>query len=741
MKTRVFWLFCLLFALSLGIFAAAREVVIYENNFSSSDLSAFTVRGNLEVKKGRLYTGSSSGMSAYIAYDFPAAFAGCDYRVEVDVYGHNTGGQEGLLIGATSDKLTEAPAYFSGYTCTLISDKTSIAYFNETGWGGTFSTGIGQLTDGGNYHLSVTLRHGILRYVVTSLSDGSYVQSYRFEAGTSSDDIYDTFTSTVGLRKYYNDAYFDDFRVTALFDDLPTSLSGTVCEGDHTLSANLTVGEYTTFFFGMEDEENGYAVTFVPADGRATFFRVENGEFVWMAERALALSTATYPISVTSCDGVLAVEFDDQPFPIFEFPIPNVCGRYAVSGGSLADEVLGKAEATGEETYLNPIPAVTSGADPDMLYYDGTYYLYVYSNKGNELFMLYTSPDLVHFTKRGYVFPWDDSSYFNVTKGSPWSPNVFYNEGDGLFYLTFAAEPVNGNPRTLYYATSTSPYGPFAHSGPLVAIHKGTNEIDGHLYSFGDGKVYISLSRYDNKGDVWLEEVELNNGKITAKTETAARVIVPEAPYENDGVNALCEGGSLFKHGDYYYLLYATGSYARHYGEAYAVATDPLGPYTRADNNPILQYNAFLDGPGDALLVPSPDGSEVWIVYHRHNHVGQCNPRLTCVDRVEFVENPNGGADLLVVRGPSSTPQSIPSFTNRYDPNDDGHTSLADVLHILRRVAADTQYSGRADIDADGTVGVADALILLRRALAQPYFPPEEEEEPAEIPAEEIPVE
>ncbi|MBQ9429455.1 MAG: hypothetical protein IJU41_07935, partial [Clostridia bacterium] len=62
-------------------------------------------------------------------------------------------------------------------------------------------------------------------------------------------------------------------------------------------------------------------------------------------------------------------------------------------------------------------------------------------------------------------------------------------------------------------------------------------------------------------------------------------------------------------------------------------------------------------------------------------------------------------------------------------------------LHILRRVAADTQYSGRADIDADGTVGVADALILLRRALAQPYFPPEEEEEPAEIPAEEIPVE
>ena len=714
------YLLPLLFVCLLCLAASAGETVIYENDFSSSDLSAFSARGSFAVRDGRLYTAAGSGPTAYLAYTFPETFTGCDYRVEVDVYGHGKQ-HDGLLIGATGEKLTSTPTYFSGYTCTLYQEKCTIAYFSETGWGGTFSTGIGAVETGGDYHLSVTVRHGILRFAVTSLADGHLVQSYRFEPATSEDDLYDTFTSTVGLRKYYDDSSFDNFKVTALSDDLPDALSETY-EGDLCLSANLAIDGDTTLFFGMKDRENGYAVTFAQKDGRATFFRVENGRYTWMAERALPMENKTYPLSVTSAGGVLSVRFDDYPFPIFEFPIADGTGAIGACGGRLSDVRLSAPAAEDGETYLNPISAVTVGADPDILYYNGTYYLYLYANSGNKLFMLYTSPDLVHFTRRDYVFPWDATAYSNVEAGSPWSPNVFYNAAEDLFYLTFAALPADGSPRTLYYATAESPYGPFTHDGNLVAIHPGVNEIDGHLYSFGDGKVYISLSRYDNKANIWLEEVELDGGKILPKTETAVCVILPEAPYENDGVNALCEGGSLYKHGDYYYLLYATGKYSRHYGEAYAVSKNPLGPYTRAENNPILQYNAFLDGPGDALLIPSPDGKETFIVYHRHGKIGQCNPRKTCVDRVAFIKDPNGGADILTVCGPSSTPQKMPSFENRYDPNGDGHTTLFDVLQVMRRAAA-AEYSGKQDINADGTVGVADALLLLRRALDDPYIP------------------
>ena len=641
------------------LLTSTKETVIYENDFSSADLAYLDLFGGFAVRDGRLCTTSGEGPSAHLTYTLPREYDACDYRVEVDVYGHVSGDHEGLLIGARSEKMTTAPAYFSGYTCTLFGKYTTIAYFDETGFGGAFSTGIGSLKSGGDYHLSATLRHGILRFEVTSLADGHLVQSYRFETGKCEGDPYNAFTRTVGLRKYYNDSKFANFKVTVLSDILPDALAGD-CRGNYQLAAHLDVREETTLFFGMKDRENGYAVTFAPQSGRATFFRVENGRFVWMAERALVLKSKTYPLSVTSAGGVLSVRFDDYPFPIFEFPISDGEGAYGVVGGELSDVRLSAApKPAAAETYVNPLN--DRGADPDMIFHNGVYYLYVYANSGDKLFMLYTSTDLVHFTKQDYVFPWDDAAYANIKKGSPWSPNVFYHAAEDLFYLTYAALPADGSPRTLYYATSKSPYGPFSHDGAPTAIHKGVNEIDGHLYSFDDGKVYISLSRYDCKGDVWLEEVELKDGRILPKTETAVRVIVPAAPYENDGGNALCEGGSLYKHGDYYYLLYATAKYNRHYGEAYAVAKHPLGPYTRAENNPILQYNAFLDGPGDALLIPSPDGSELFIVYHRHDHVGQCDPRKTCVDRAAFIKNPNGGADLLVVCGPSTTPQKMPS--------------------------------------------------------------------------------
>ncbi|MBQ9428466.1 MAG: family 43 glycosylhydrolase [Clostridia bacterium] len=640
---------------------STKETVIYENDFTSPDLSACKIHGGLKAENGRLCTTSGAGATAFLTYTFPKEYGDCGYRAEVDVYGHKSGDHEGLLIGATGKDLAAEPSYFSGYTCTLMDDCATIAYFAVDGWGGAFSTGVGKLKEGGNYHLSVTVRHGILRYTVTSLKDGAYVQGYRFEPAKSDKDIYDAFAPTVGLRKSYNGACFKNFKITALCDVLPGALSDTVCKGDYTLTLELALDEETTLFFGMKDNENGYAVRFVKKDDRLTFFRVEKGEFNWIAERALPLQSGTYPLSVTSQNGVLSVRFDAYPFPVFEFPFADGDGAYATVGGSLTDAVCAPAAPKeAGETYTNPLN--DNGADPDMLFYDGVYYLYVYANDGEDLFLVYTSTDLVHFTRQGYIFKWDEV-YSNVQKATPWSPNVFYNESEKLFYLTFAAIPAGGNARTrtLYYATSTSPLGPFKHDGPLVPIHDGIREIDGHLYAFGDGKVYISLSRYDLKENVWLEEVELKDGRILAKPETAVRVIVPETAYENDGVNALCEGGSLFKHGEYYYLLYACGFYARHYGESYAVAKHPLGPYTRAVNNPILQYNTLLDGPGDALLIPSPDGSELFIVYHRHGIVGRCNPRNTCIDRVAFVKNPTGGPDLLVVDGPSTTPKKMPS--------------------------------------------------------------------------------
>ena len=325
--------------------------------------------------------------------------------------------------------------------------------------------------------------------------------------------------------------------------------------------------------------------------------------------------------------------------------------------------------------------------------------------------------DLAHFTKRNIVFTWDLAEYDNVRGGSAWSPNIFYNESEELFYIFFAAEPMDRDTRCIYYVTSDSPYGPFTHNGPLKAIHDSPKEIDGHPFVGYDGKTYMSYSRYDMGGTIWFDEVIIKDGEVTAVPGTLTRVIIPDREWDNDGGHRLCEGGFIWKHNGYYYLIYATVKYERHYGEAVAVSKNPLGPYEKYDYNPILTHNFTLDGPGDALIIPSSDGEELYMVYHRHNEVGKVSPRQVCVDLIEFVPDPDGGPDILTVRGPSSTPQKLPSNKYRLDVNRDGVVSLADALTVLVQINSGEDYCGYYDVDANGSIGVGDYIAILKNLL------------------------
>ena len=82
-----------------------------------------------------------------------------------------------------------------------------------------------------------------------------------------------------------------------------------------------------------------------------------------------------------------------------------------------------------------------------------------------------------------------------------------------------------------------------------------------------------------------------------------------------------------------------------------------MGPFTKVSYNPILKKSDALNGTGHHSFTTSKDGQALICVYHaRPGRETDC-PRLTCVDRAEFVANPHGGDDILVVHGPTSTPQ------------------------------------------------------------------------------------
>ncbi|MBQ1212937.1 MAG: family 43 glycosylhydrolase [Clostridia bacterium] len=727
------------------------DVVVYENDFSSADLSGLTVKGNMTVQNGALKAIGSSAGYAYVTYTLPAEYHGMDYVVEADLIGHT--GEGGLLIGATSSKLTSAPSFFSGYFCTTSTNgKTSyIAYFNTAGATDSFAPGTITLP-AGDLHLSATVYNGAVTFRVLSLDQKTLYHEFRYEPGDHESDIYNTFTNTLGIcQSYLDGGRLDNFKVTVLVNDVIPALDGNVSvNGTEFSSAGLTVkdgvisgsgamlssdalhGSYklkisvaskgiSRVYFGMQDKNNGYAVELDENEQEVTLYKIENGIFSVLNKRANIIREGFCDITIDVHGGIATVYYDnyfegDAALPKFEFYLDGLDGKFGIwlDGGKA--QILSVGESTTTlplETYLNP---VNPGADPDMLFYEGTYYLYVYAgNDGSSIFTVYTSPDLVHFTKRNNVFTWDPVTYSNVNGNTAWSPNVFYNESDGLFYLFFAAEQIGADTsRRVYYASSDSPYGPFKHDGPLVPINPNVTEIDGHPFVGYDGKTYMSFSRYDMGGTIWLEEVIIKDGVVTAKPETATRVVIPDREWDNDGAMRLVEGGFVWKHNGYYYIIYATGSYSRHYGEAVAVSKNPLGPYEKIEYNPILNWNYAVDGPGDALIIPSPDGEELYLVYHRHYEVGNMGLRQTCVDLIEFVPDPDGGPDILVVRGPSTTPQKLPSNKYRYDVNRDGKVTVEDALLVQEKVNGDV-YSGYYDVDANGSLSICDVAAILEK--------------------------
>ena len=696
----------LFIAICLTFAAFAKETVVYENDFSKNDLSGLTVFDNMTVVDGHLKAvkGDSRRPSAYIAYTLPEEHTGKAYIAEVDYINH---GELGAMLVGASMKGGNSAYFFSGFSCTVDGSGKSpyIGYFTAAGIENKFENSVVDFSNTPDLHYKVKVQYGVLTFSIYKLGEDKPMYVSRYDVKTEiNESEYSDFTSTVGIRQLYNDkGYFDNFKVSVIEDDVLPAMSksitlgnteflssGITADGDTVkgsgalLSKNALSGNYrasvdlsakgvSRVYFGMTDEKNGYAFEINEKETAVFLYKIVDGKYEWLGEKENVIPTDFATVTVDVCDGIAAVYYDnfdqgDEAFPKFEFYLDSLDGKIGLwlEGGSAKSFTVGESNnVKPEETYINP---VVEGADPDCLFYNGTYYLYVYntSHNGKEVFKVYTSADLVSFIERGVVFTWDDK-YTAAQGGTSFSPNVSYNEHDGLFYLFFAAARSGSNNRSVFYATSTSPLGPFTHAGTLEPVNDPArvfHEIDGHPFYDDDGRIYMSFSRSEHDGGgVHLVEVEMKDGKVTPKPETDTCVLVPDREWDNDGVWTLCEGGFIWKHEGYYYMVYATASYLRHYGEAYAVAENPLGPYVKYEYNPILAYNSPLDGPGDALIIPSPDQKELYMIYHRHLNLSQVDQRQTCVDRIAFVDNPDGGPDILTVCGPTSTPQTFIAMT------------------------------------------------------------------------------
>lgn len=314
------------------------------------------------------------------------------------------------------------------------------------------------------------------------------------------------------------------------------------------------------------------------------------------------------------------------------------------------------------ETYTNPVGETPlQMGDPFVLQHGDRYFLFG-TNASNEGFKCWESPDLVQWTPKGWAYQETDDSW---AKSHYWAPEV--KEYRGKFYMTYSAMPKSADtPRLLIaLAVSDDPAGPYKD---LYApwFDFGYSAIDGHIFVDDDGKPYLYFSRNGAQdgysfgiiyGVALTEDLSKPIGEVVKLME--ADQLWEKVRYAENRCN---EGAFVLKHNGRYYMTYSANHTGfPHYGIGYATADHPLGPWVKAEENPIAATNldVGVSGPGHSCITRSPDGEELFIIYH--THADPKNPsgeRVVNIDRLQFDED-----GKLKIIGPTRSPQPMPSGT------------------------------------------------------------------------------
>lgn len=316
--------------------------------------------------------------------------------------------------------------------------------------------------------------------------------------------------------------------------------------------------------------------------------------------------------------------------------------------------------------YTGPFRSIRRIGDPFMLYDDVTARYYLYCTGGK--YQCWSSDTLEHWTAHGDSYLVTEKSFGTVNY---WAPEV-YKRGD-TYYMVYSAARMLGEQKrhSIGIAASKSPTGPFTdlYDRPLFAPDYSV--IDASLLFDDDGRVYLYYSRDCSENYVDGKRVS-QTCAIEVASDFSATVgepvllATPTSPWELLSGNTLWnEGPCVFKRNGVYYLLFTANYYASvHYCVGYATSLSPLGPFIKAAENPIVVGDGvYTSGTGHCNVCPSPDGSELYMVYHSHSDVTNTeNPvadRTPCVDKMVF-----DAEGKLSVNGPFVVKQPYPSGTN-----------------------------------------------------------------------------
>ncbi len=284
-------------------------------------------------------------------------------------------------------------------------------------------------------------------------------------------------------------------------------------------------------------------------------------------------------------------------------------------------------------TYQNPI-IPGNLADPAVIRHNGVYYLYATGEvDGDNGTRVFTSTNLVEWQRGPVVF----------RPGQPhvWAPDVWRDPGTGRFYFYYTVN------QTVGVADADGPLGPFH---PVRKFFD--RAIDAHLFRDEDGRLYLYY--------VQLPGFRISVQPMANPTEPKGdpRVILhPESDWEKRA-GQVTEGPWMIKHQGRYYLLYSgSGADTPDYAVGYATADSPLGPFTRAPQNPIVHRSDDVFGPGHGCAIQDSHG-HWWHVYHQKRNDRVEWDRFICLDPLWF--DSDGRLHSRATRGmPEPAPEMV----------------------------------------------------------------------------------
>ena len=355
-----------------------------------------------------------------------------------------------------------------------------------------------------------------------------------------------------------------------------------------------------------------------------------------------------------------------------------------------------------QTTYQNPLPV--KFGDPYVLHVKGDkYYMYGTGGVARNGFAAYSSDDLVNWKSEGQVYfasnknGWSDSTA--EWDGAYWAPEVY--ERNGKFYMFYSAQ-WRKNPTKeienfrIGVAVAEAPTGPFIDMSDKPIFDPGYPIIDANVLFNEDGKVYLYYSRacykhpveseiatwakqkgwYDEIEESWVYGIEIKPDFSGAIGEPVMLLRPPvkmddkQAEWESRSVTSRevnrrwTEGSVAFKINDTYYMMYSANYFGgKNYAVGYATSNHPLGPFTKSNNNPVLQKNVeqggTVTGTGHNSITYSPDGKEMFCVYHGRT-INTGDERVVFIDRMKIAKD-----GTLSVQGPTTKPQPLPSGINK----------------------------------------------------------------------------